>query len=126
MAPEVTTHWRQNSEQTTKSEESIQLVEYSSAHFPSSCAIDILDHPVAHVLCHYYGAIGMLGLSNEHKGQGLSAVVLHDLCRKLNANGQPIWAHIERENLATAKLFFRTGFTVLKNSTTSWLAFTPH
>ena len=128
MARTVVSHWRQNTEQTTTGGEdadAIQLVEYNSSNFPNSCIVDGSGKPVSHVLCHYYGAVGMLGLARDHKGHGLAALVLHDLCRKLKSEYRPIWAHVEKGNMAAAELFIRTGFTPLRGAATVWLEYTP-
>ena len=102
------------------------LIRFNIANLPSSGVLDATGQPAAHAMCHYFGAIGLLDVSRDHKGKGLGLFVLSDLARKLLAENLPLWAQVEADNKVAARLFLRAGFERMGGGIATWLEYTPN
>lgn len=66
--------------------------------------------PVAWVMSHDDGSLGMLHVMNEFRRNGLGRILVNVMSAKLHEEKIPVFAHIEPTNLPSLKLFRSMGF----------------
>ena len=75
--------------------------------------------PVAWIMTHDDGSVGMLHVLDAYRGSGFARRLVTAMSRKVNQKGRPVFAHIEPTNIASLKLFGSLGFNVRNQLTWS-------
>ena len=103
----VTSEWKYSNETT------LEYVKYLIRNAPAICAVDTRNNAVAGwVLVQHYGAIGMLNVLPEYRGQGLAQLLVQRLTDELQSRGLSSFAYIELENDPSFRVFEKSGFAV--------------
>jgi ribosomal protein S18 acetylase RimI-like enzyme len=73
--------------------------------------VRINHHPVAWVMTHDDGSVGMLHVLNAHRGKGYARALVMAMASKVQKKGREVFAHIVPDNRPSLKLFTSLGFT---------------
>lgn len=66
--------------------------------------------PVAWVMTHDDGSVGMVHVLDEYRGRGYARKLVSAMAKSVAASGRPVFAHIEPANTASVRLFTSMGF----------------
>lgn len=66
--------------------------------------------PVAWIMTHDDGSVGMLHVLDAYRGRGFARKLVTAMSRKVSQKGRPVFAHIEPTNTASLALFGSLGF----------------
>jgi 8-oxo-dGTP diphosphatase len=76
------------------------------------CCIRDQQSPVAWIMTHDDGSVGMLHVLDAYRGRGFARKLVSAMSRKVHQKGRLVFAHIEPSNIASLKLFGSMGFIV--------------
>lgn len=79
--------------------------------------------PVAWVMSHDDGSVGMLHVMNEFRRKGLGRMLVDAMSAKVKEKNMPVFAHIEPSNLPSLKLFRSMGF--VDKAVVTWMKVRP-
>jgi 8-oxo-dGTP diphosphatase len=68
--------------------------------------------PVAWVMTHDDGSVGMLHVLNKYRGRGYARILVQAMSKEVRKKDRPVFAHIEPVNLPSLNLFRSLGFEV--------------
>jgi 8-oxo-dGTP diphosphatase len=77
--------------------------------------------PVAWVMTHDDGSVGMLHVLDKYRGRGYARLLVLAMSGEVRKKGRPVFAHIEPVNLPSLNLFQSLGFEV--RSKVTWAYF---
>ena len=76
------------------------------------------DKPVAWVMTHDDGSVGMVHVLEPFRRRGYACTLVEAMSWKVRQSGRPVFAHIEPSNAPSLKLFDSLGFTII--GTITW------
>lgn len=104
-------------------EKSLRNIRNIISSFPSCCISDEQGEPLSWLLMYDYCALGLLYTRPEHRGKGHASLLVSTMCRRIHAQGYPLFCYIEEENKLSLKLFKRLGFTEDPSYRALWFEF---
>lgn len=70
------------------------------------------NQPVAWVMTHDDGSVGMVHVLDQYRGRGYARLLVQAMAQKVRQKGRPVFAHIEPVNFPSLSLFRSLGFEV--------------
>ena len=70
------------------------------------------DHPVAWMMTHDDGSVGMLHVLDDFRGRGYAKMLVKAMSRQVVQKGREAYAHIEPSNEPSLRLFQSLGFVI--------------
>ena len=81
---------------------------------------------VGYYLQQWYGAIGMLYVTESCRGKGFAKALIFEISKRILDSGHSPFCYIEKDNLASLKLHSSCGFSVQDGFEYSWTNFSPN